>query len=416
MVKNRSILKTIIPWLERDEIIIISGPRRVGKTTMLYLLKDELLKRGIDEKNIFQFNLEDLDILADLSKSPKELLKYIINEKKKSYFLIDEIQYLQEPTNFLKYLYDLHRDKVKLIVTGSFLFEVKGKFSDSLVGRKVGFNMTPLIFEEFINFKQENLLPFFEKSDMPESKRMDLLELLDEYLVYGGLPEIVLTQDIEIKKTLLKEYVNTYLKKDIRYISGSDDVLRYNDLLVIVSNQISGLLNLEEISNTLGMPRKKAEKYLEHFILSSIIHLIPPYYTNIRSQISKMKKIFLFDTGVRNQMIQNFNRMKNRNDSGALFENFILNELINTLGREQIYYFRTKTGTEIDFIINKNKIIPVELKYKKLRNSSGIKALKFFVNNNNLDLGYLVNLTHNDKISDSNIEIADFINFLKRLK
>ncbi len=416
MVKNRSILKTIIPWLERDEIIIISGPRRVGKTTMLYLLKEELLKRGIEEKNIFLFNLEDLDTLADLSKSPKELLKYIIDEKKKSYFLIDEIQYLEEPTNFLKYLYDLHRDKVKLIVTGSFLFEVKGQFSDSLVGRKVGFNMTPLIFEEFINFKQENLLPFFEKSDMPESKRMDFLELLDEYLVYGGLPEIVLTQDIEIKKTLLKEYVNTYLKKDIRYISGSDDVLRYNDLLVIVSTQISGLLNLEEISNTLGMPRKKAEKYLEHFILSSIIHLIPPYYTNIRSQISKMKKTFLFDTGVRNQMIQNFNRMKNRNDSGALFENFILNELINTLGREQIYYFRTKTGTEIDFIINKNKIIPVELKYKKLRNSSGIKALKFFVNNNNLDLGYLVNLTYNDKISDSNIEIVDFINFLKRLK
>ena len=414
MIKNRKILQPILKWLDRDEIIIISGPRRVGKTTILSLLKNKLLTRGISEKNIFMLNLEDLDILKELSRSPKKLLNFIVNREKKNYFLIDEIQYLEEPTNFLKYLYDLHRDNVKLIVTGSFLFEVKGQFKDSLVGRKVGFNLTPLTFEEFVDFKYESLLPYFYKNDIPETKRIDLLNLLEEYLIFGGMPEIVLTEDYEMKKTLLKEYVNTYLKKDIRYISGSNDILRHNDLLSIISNQISGLLNLDEICNTLGMTRRKVEKYLQNFILSALIYVIPPYYTNIRTQISKMKKVFLFDTGIRNQVIQNFNRTDNRNDAGALFENFILNELINTVGKENIYYFRTKTGSEIDFIIKKGEIIPVEIKYKKLKNASGLKSMMHFINKNNINKGYLVNLTLNQIIETKKIDVIDFMNFLNR--
>ena len=94
MIKKRTILKSIVKWLDRDEIIVISGPRRVGKTTILHLLKDELLNRGVDSSNIFILNLEDLDILKELTKSPKEILKFVKNEEKKNYFLIDEIQYL----------------------------------------------------------------------------------------------------------------------------------------------------------------------------------------------------------------------------------------------------------------------------------------------------------------------------------
>ena len=416
MLRKRIILNSIVRWLDRDEIIIISGPRRVGKTTILHLLNDELLKRGVETKNIFMLNLEDLDILKELTKSPKELLKFITDEKEKNYFLIDEIQYLEEPTNFLKYLYDLHRDKVKLIVTGSYLLEVKGKFKDSLVGRKIGFNLTPLTFEEFVDFKENRLLPYFQKTEIPETIRIEILSLLEEYLIYGGMPEIVLTKDTEMKRVLLKEYVNTYLKKDIRYISGSDDILRYNDLLSVISNQISGLLNLEEICNTLGMTRRKVEKYLGNFILSSLIYILPPYYTNIRTQISKMKKVFLFDTGVRNQVVQNFNSTNNRNDAGALFENFILNELMNAVGKENLFYFRTKTGSEIDFIIRKDKVIPAEIKYKKMNAPSKTRSLSHFIEKNNLEKGYLVNLTLNQMLGDKKIEVVDFLKFLNRLR
>ncbi len=416
MIKRRFILSLILKWLDRDEIIIISGPRRTGKTTLLYMIREELLKKRIPEKNIFMLNLEDIDVLQELRRSPKALLKYIIDENKKNYFLIDEIQYLEEPTNFLKYLYDMHRNKVKLIVTGSYLFELKGQFRDSLVGRKVQFRLSPLTFAEYVDFKDEELLPYLSKTEIPGSIHNDLLTLLEEYLVYGGMPEVVLTDDIEIKKTLLKEYVNTYLRKDIRYISGSNDILRYNDLLSILAGQISGLLNIQEICNTLGMSHAKVKKYLEHFILSSVVYFVPPFYTNVRTQISKMRKIFLFDIGIRNQIIQNFSFPAIRNDAGALFENFLFNELINLIGQENIFYYRTKVGAEIDFIIRREKIIPVEVKYKKLKKPVGIKALKYFIEKNKIDRGYLVNLTLNQIINNGKIEAVDFVRFVSHLK
>ncbi|NIA30702.1 MAG: DUF4143 domain-containing protein, partial [Actinobacteria bacterium] len=162
--------------------------------------------------------------------------------------------------------------------------------------------------------------------------------------------------------------------------------------------------------------RRKVEKYLGDFILSSLIYVLPPYYTNIRTQISKMKKIFFFDTGVRNQVVHNFNSPDIRMDSGALFENFMLNELINAVGRENIFYYRTKTGSEIDFIIRKSKIIPIEIKYKKLAKSAGTKALSYFIEKNNVEKGYLVNLTLNQMLDQKKIQVTDYLNFFHFLK
>ncbi len=413
--KHRKILPSIFKWLDRDETIVISGPRRVGKTTTLYLLKDELLSRGIPPQNIIMLNLEDIDILKELSGSPKALLKFMVAGAGKNYFLIDEIQYLKEPTNFLKYHFDANRDRIKLIVTGSYLFEVKGEFRDSLVGRKVSFDLTPLTFEEFIDFRKPDLLPFLKKSDLPEVRKNELLSLLDEYLVYGGMPEVVQAEDVEIKQMLLKEYVNTYLQKDIRYISGSNDILRYNDLLSILANQISGLLNIEEVSNTLGLRRDKVVKYLENLILSGIVYLIPPFYTNIRTQISKMKKVFLFDVGIRNRIINNFNHPLYRMDAGALYENWVLNELINAVGKENVFYYRTRSGSEIDFVVKEAIPVPFEVKYKKLVKPTGIRALKNFLEKNRLPRGYLINLTLNQSLPEKNIEIVDYLRFLQMI-
>ncbi len=311
----------------------------------------------------------------------------------------------------MKYLYDFHRDKVKLIVTGSFLFEVKGKFRDSLVGRKISFNLTPLTFEEFIDFKDGSSLAYVNQNDIPDVIRNRFIELLEEYLIYGGLPEIVLTKDVEMKKMLLRDYVNTYLNKDIRYISGSNDILRYNDLLAVLASRISGLLNIEEICNTLGMKRPKVKKYLEHLSLSTLIYLIPPYFTNIRTQITKMKKIFLFDVGIRNQILSNFNSLNIRNDAGALIENFILNELINHFGRESIFYYRSKIGCEIDFIIRKDKLFPLEAEFKKLTRPIGLHTLSHFIEKNDIHEAYLVNLTLNQKLSGKRIHVVDFLAF-----
>jgi predicted AAA+ superfamily ATPase len=414
MVKNRRLLNGIGKWLARDEIIIITGPRRVGKTTLLGLIREELIKKGIKENKIFTLNLEDMDILKNLNQSPKELLKYIIDSGGKNYFLIDEIQYLQDVSNFLKYLFDMHRDTIKLVITGSFLFELKKQLKNALVGRKVSFNLTPLTFAEFLDFKDESLLPYLYKMDIPGSIQEKFLSLLQEYLVYGGLPEIVLTEDKEMKRTLLKEYVNTYLKRDIRFIGGDQDILRYNDLLTVIANQVSGLLNTTELSNTVGIPRRKTEQYLENLILSGLIYVILPYFSNVRTQIVKMKKVFLFDTGIRNQLVRNFNETAIRNDYGALFENFFLNELINAFEKDSICFFRTKSKSEIDFIIKQNKPLPLELKYKRFEKPGGMKHLIYFANENKIEKGYLVNLTlnHSWESGPPNLECIDFRKFL----
>ena len=417
MVKKRNILSGIEKWLARDEIILITGPRRVGKTTLLRLIKEQLIKKGIKENKIFTLNLEDMDILKDLNRSPKELLKYIIDSGGKNYFLIDEVQYLQDVSHFLKYLFDMHRDTIKLVITGSFLFELKKQLKNALVGRKVSFNLTPLTFAEFVDFKDESLLPYLYKMDIPGSIREKFLSMLQEYLVYGGLPEIVLTGDKAMKRTLLKEYVNTYLKRDIRFIGGDQDILRYNDLLTVIANQVSGLLNTTELSNTVGISRKKTEQYLENLILSGLIYVIPPYFSNVRTQIVKMKKVFLFDTGIRNQLVRNFNEATIRNDYGALFENFFLNELINAFEKDSICFFRTKSKSEIDFIIKQDKPLPLELKYTRLKKPEGMKHLNYFANENKIEKGYLVNLTlnHSWESGPPNLECIDFRRFLANL-
>jgi predicted AAA+ superfamily ATPase len=130
-----------------------------------------------------------------------------------------------------------------------------------------------------------------------------------------------------------------------------------------------------------------------------------------------MKKVFLFDTGIRNQLVRNFNEATIRNDYGALFENFFLNELINAFEKDSICFFRTKSKSEIDFIIKQDKPLPLELKYTRLKKPEGMKHLNYFANENKIEKGYLVNLTlnHSRESGPPNLECIDFRRFLASL-
>jgi len=160
MLYPRKITKEVKKWLFEKEIIILNGPRQVGKTTLLEILKSELAKAGVSEKTIFYLNLEELKILETLNQDPENILKYIINPKEKNYFFLDEIQYLDNPSNFLKHLYDKYAGKIKIIATGSSSLELKAKLQDSLAGRKISFLVNPLTFEESLNFKNFPALGF----------------------------------------------------------------------------------------------------------------------------------------------------------------------------------------------------------------------------------------------------------------
>lgn len=417
MLYNRKIQEKIRKWLFKDEIILLTGARQVGKTSLLKLLKEDLKKSGIKEETIFYFNLENLDVLNDFNKSPDNLLNYIAIKDKKNYFLIDEVQYLDNPSNFLKYLYDEHRDKVKLIATGSSSLEIKAKLQDSLVGRKITCMVEPLCFEEFLLFQQSDILTYYNKEKIPQEIQNKFIVLLNEYLLFGGLPKIVLTKDINEKQVLLKNYVNDYINKDIRSIGRVKSMLQFNQLIKILASQIGSLLNIHELTNTLRLSRNEVENYLDLLEYTFVLNRISPYYKNIRSQITKMNKIYFFDTGIRNQILNNFSEINNRTDNGRLFENFIYLELKQNISVDQIFFYRTTHKAEIDFVFEKNNIVyPIEVKYKNYQKPIGNRVLNNFCKANATQCphAYLVNLNLSE--NKDKIIFAAFANLFSTMK
>lgn len=407
MLYPRKIVKKLKKWLSEKEIIILNGARQVGKTSILKLLKEELLKLGISEKAIFYLNLEEMKILENLNENPENLLKYIIKKDVKNYFFLDEIQYLDNPSNFLKHLYDKYADKIKIIATGSSSLELKAKFQDSLVGRKVSFLISPLSFEEFLIFKNFIYFDYLNKEELPSDIKRSFDDALTEYLIYGGMPAVALQNDKILKQNLLEEYVNTYINKDIRMIGHIDNISDFNAVVKILSSQIGNLLNISELCDTSNISRRNIEKYLDLLEFTFVINKVLPFKNNIRAQITKMPKIYFFDMGIRNAILGNFLDLQNREDRGAIFENFVFSEL-KSRDKYKIYFYRTIDKTEIDFITEESgQFVLLEAKYKKLDKPIDSRVLENFMKKvKNVKELKVVNLDFNYK--DGIVEYIDY--------
>lgn len=213
--------------------------------------------------------------------------------------------------------------------------------------------MGTLDFEEFLEFKQQkeikNLL--FKKRTLPTIKKYVVQQLWEEYCIYGGYPEIVLYPTNEQKKLKLSEFAFDYVKKDI-YDANIADSDKFLSLLKILASQIGELVNAHELANTLNLSAPTIEKYL--YVLQKSFHiiLIKPFHTNIRKELTKMPKVYFYDTGLRNALINNFDPMTSRSDKGQLLENSVMKQLRYVYGTEAIKYRRTQAKNEVDFIIN----------------------------------------------------------------
>lgn len=416
MLKPRKIAKIIKKWLPENEFIILNGPRQVGKTSLLKILMQELKNNNIPENRIFYLNFEEIQILEKINQNPENLLDYIIDKNKKNYFFIDEIQYLDNPSNFLKHIYDKYSSIIKIIATGSSSLELKAKFQDSLVGRKVSFNILPLDYEEFLIFKNYNDLNHLDKNNIPLEIKLKYDKLLKEYLIYGGMPAVALQDDAIKKEKLLSEYVDTYINKDIRSIGRIENISKFNSILKILCSQIGNLLNINELSNTTNIPRRKIEKYLDLLKHTFVLDIIDPYKNNIRSQVSKMPKTFFFDLGIRNAILNNFLDLSGRqDDAGRLFENFVFLELKN-LYQKNIYFYRTVNKSEIDFIIEKNnKLSLIEVKYKSLNKRINTRVIANSIDHSKISAkASLINLSLIGEFN--NVSYIDYRKLAKKIK
>jgi len=365
---ERRILIKIRKNLDSEQIIVITGARQTGKTTILEQLNSFLKKKG---EIAYLITLEEPGILNALNEHPENIFRYITTGSKKIYLLLDEVQYLTDPSNFLKLIYDKYKKQIKIITTGSSAFYIDRKFSDSLAGRKRIFELYPLDFEEFLVFRRhEDLISDWneirKRSGYISSGRHLIQSLFDEYLIFGGYPAVVLENDMEEKKTILKDLFSSYLKRDVLE-AGIQNQDKFYVLMALLAHQCGSLLNINELANTLRISVTAVENYI--YILRKCFHvsLIRPFYTNIRKELTRMPKIYFNDTGFRNVIISQFIPVLQRTDRGVIVENYVYIRLRQLHETDQIKYWRTSDGNEVDFIIpeNNSKGSAIEVKFDK---------------------------------------------------
>ncbi len=365
----RKIEENLRKWIKRKEIIIIKGPRQSGKTTLLLHLKEKFGGEYI--------TLEDEEMLESFENSPKKFIKRFLKNQRNVLY-IDEAQYSKKVGKLLKILFDLYSEKIKLIVTGSGSFDVKVEIGKYLVGRAIYFELLPLDFEEFIMWKAKDLLDVYidyknfvisfiqgKDASFPEiAYRKEFRNLMEEYITYGGFPQIVKEEDYEIKKELLKNLVKTYLEKDVFFFFNIRHLEKFRNTLKYLSFNSGSVLEISSMCNALKLDYKTIENYISVLVNTYILFLLSPFHKNLATELRKSKKIYFLDSGMRNALLNNYLPLDSRTDKGSMLEHFILRELIAlTQSFENIYYWRTTGKAEVDFVLNiKNEIIPIEVK------------------------------------------------------
>jgi len=407
MIKRR-LIKSLKDHLSHKEITLIIGPRQAGKTTLMLLLKDYLQEKG--HPTLFL----NLDIEADkrFFISQETLIQKIELElgKKEGFVFIDEIQRKEDAGIFLKGIYDMNLP-YKYIVSGSGSVELKRKIHESLVGRKRIFELNTLSFEELVNFKTqyqyEHKLLEFLNIERTKGKL-----LLDEYLLFGGYPRVVLAENVREKQQEIAEIYQSYLEKDITYLLQIKKTESLSKLVQIIAAKPGTLINFSELSSTLGISGPTVKDYLWYLQKTFILHKITPFFRNVRKEIRKSPVYYFYDLGLRNYAVGSFGNLSMA-DIGFVFQNFVFNILREKLrlSPARINFWRTTDGAEVDFVLDfARELIPVEVKWRELKKPTITRSLRSFINQYQPSRAYIVNLSlkENLKIEETEVNFIPF--------
>ena len=372
---RRNLFESLVAHLDKKEFTILTGARQTGKSTLLRQL--ETYCKELSRPCIF-LNLENRDILSILDENPLNLLTYLPNLEDRVIVFLDEIQYLKDPSNLMKLLYDDHVKKVKLVATGSSAFYIDDHFRDSLAGRKRVFQLLTCSFDEYLRLNEkDDLLIAYDRILSDKQAKTAQLEYLRQewhsYLLYGGYPAVITEPDQKEKIERLKEIRDSFVKRDILE-SGVQNETAFFHLFRLLAEQSGRMVNVHELSGNLRIKNDTVNNYL--LILQKCFHLalIKPFYRNLRKELTKMPKGFLLDSGLRNSLLNNFQSIPDRMDKGELWETAVFRALADRYGEDEIYYWRTADGNEVDFILPEIETsFAVEAKYDE----AAIKSSKY---------------------------------------
>ena len=337
---------------------MLHGARQVGKTHILFYIRDWLLGKG---EKVFYYDLEYPELLVDLNKGVEVFISDLVGrgylKKEEIYVLIDEIQYLDNPSSFLKIVAD-HYKNIHLVVSGSSTFDIKSKFKDSLAGRTTSFEIFPLSFDEFLEFKG---IEYRASLVSGSSGISNLKANYTEFIKYGGYPKVVLEGTEEKKRGYLLQLIDTYIRKDVRDLAKVEDINKFNNMLKVLASQSGQLLDLTSLSRETTISLPTLSKYLSILEETFVIKRVSPYSRSPSVEISKNPKIFFFDSGLQSVIwLNSFQGSL----LGSIFETNIFGELVKKFGRSVIHFWRTKTHQEIDFVVEKENgsLVPIEAK------------------------------------------------------
>ena len=357
-----NIERTSIKFVEKSllndsKVVVLFGARQTGKTTLSNQLLNTL------EGNILRINADEvryIDLLSSRDYSKMQLLL-----EGYDVLFIDEAQRIPDLGINLKIIYE-NRSDLKILVTGSLSFDLGNKINEPLTGRTSTFKLFPISLQEI----------------RKTSNVFDIQSKLDEYLIYGLYPGMLQYGNAAEKEKYLLELSNSYLYKDVLELSNIRNASKINNLLKLLAFQIGSLVSINELAQNLGMSQETVGSYIDLLEKSFIVFRLSGFNKNLRKEISKQDKIYFWDLGVRNSIINNYAPLNMRNDTGALWENLIITERLKYLSNNQQlvtpYFWRTYTGAELDYVEEKNGVLTAfEIKYKKPKK----KAPKTWIDN-----------------------------------
>jgi len=391
---ERDLEKEIRKYLKSKEILAVVGLRRSGKTTIVESIlesqKGRINRISFDDVKKLRLFEEDIDAFID--------------EHIKNYDLvfIDEIQYSKDSGKKLKYIYDTNW--TKMIISGSSAAEISIHSLKYLVGRIFTFNLYPFSFREYMRAKDKKLEKYLREKRVSKIILERLNHHLENYLIYGGYPQVVLSESDDQRKKVLDSILNTYLLKEIREILDLSEDYRLMNLMKALSLQIGNILNYNEISKITGFSYLDLKKYLNILEKTFVIKQIRPYFTNKRTEIVKAPKIYFYDLGFRNAIINNFER--ERAEKGSIYENFVFSELV--IRGVEPRYWNTKSNAEVDFILEKKgRLIPLEVKLN-LTGKRLTKSFRSFLEKYPSEKGYFLSKSFSGTLIEKNTSI-DFL-------
>ena len=347
---KRAVLKQFETKVLPNKVLLLLGARRVGKTE---LIKTYL--QNIPKEDYLHLNGEDVDD-ANLLKvrSVANYKRLLLNTK---LLVIDEAQNISEIGLILKLIVD-SIDGIKIIATGSSVFDLSNKLGEPLVGRKNTIFLFPFAqieFAEYENYRETSYK-------------------LQERLLFGSYPELEKHEDWSDKISYIKEIINSYLLKDILIFEGIKQADKILDLLKLIAFQIGQEVSLQELARQLGISKNTVESYLDLLAKVFVIYKVTGFSRNLRKEITKSNRWYFYDNGIRNGIINNFTLLDNRTDVGALWENYIASERIKKQNYQKInatnHFWRTYDQQELDWLEDKNgSLNGFEFKWNEKRKS-----------------------------------------------